>query len=354
MRKLVIMGGSFNPPTKAHLKLIQTAMDSVGADKGYFVPVSFAYLKRKMRKQGNGNLCIPDALRWKMLEAMCELDKRLAVSDLELYKVQAETYNTLSTFAGRNPDTKCYFIVGADKLELMARLGRKTDFLDRFGLIVFSREQTDTEKLTGEMEGLKEYGDAIVLLRQPEGIGMISSTEVRRRMLAGEAFSEYVCPSVERILKGLTAEDFPEEIERFQGEYEYLNNSYPVDITWEGLTYLSAESAFQASKSKEEKIRRTFAGLSADRAKRRGAALTPYKGWEWEKEAIMEEILRKKFEQHPELAKKLAGTENRLLIAGHNGKDRFWGVDLYSLQGENRLGKLLMKIREDYGRLGTL
>jgi nicotinic acid mononucleotide adenylyltransferase len=47
--KIVVMGGSFNPPTIAHYKLMKDAMQVVKADLGYFVPVSDAYLKRKMR-----------------------------------------------------------------------------------------------------------------------------------------------------------------------------------------------------------------------------------------------------------------------------------------------------------------
>lgn len=348
MRQIVVMGGSFNPPTQAHLKVIQAAMDAVSADKGYFVPVSFAYLKRKMRKIGSGNFCMSDEVRWKMLEAMCLEDKRLAVSDLEIHEVQAVTYHMMSTFAKKNPGASCYLVIGADKLELMARIGRKTNFLERFGLIVFSRDDIDTEKRIMDIKELREHRNAIILLKQPEGIEAISSTEVRRRILKGDSTAEYVCAPVLDMLKHLNVEDFPEEIDRFKDEYEYLNNSYPVSITWEGMTYLSAENAFQASKSREKKVRRLFTDYPVDSAKQKGGALTAYEGWEKEKVMIMEEILRRKFEQHPDLAEKLAATENAVLIAGNNGKDQFWGIDLYSWQGENQLGKLLMKVREEY------
>ena len=35
MKNIVVMGGSFNPPTIAHLKLIQTALDAMNAERGY-------------------------------------------------------------------------------------------------------------------------------------------------------------------------------------------------------------------------------------------------------------------------------------------------------------------------------
>ena len=60
----------------------------------------------------------------------------------------------------------------------------------------------------------------------------------------------------------------------------------------------------------------------------------------------MESILEAKFEQSPALMKKLADTGNSILVNGNNKQETFWGVDLYSWEGENNLGKLLMKIRE--------
>ena len=44
-RSIVVLGGSFNPPTLAHLKILRAAMERVHAEHGYFVPVSFPYLK---------------------------------------------------------------------------------------------------------------------------------------------------------------------------------------------------------------------------------------------------------------------------------------------------------------------
>ena len=34
-KNILVMGGSFNPPTIAHLKLIQAALDALNADRGY-------------------------------------------------------------------------------------------------------------------------------------------------------------------------------------------------------------------------------------------------------------------------------------------------------------------------------
>ena len=52
IKSIVVMGGSFNPPTIAHHKLMKAAMDQLGADKGIYVPTPARSLRRKMRKAG--------------------------------------------------------------------------------------------------------------------------------------------------------------------------------------------------------------------------------------------------------------------------------------------------------------
>ena len=37
-KSIVVMGGSFNPLTIAHLKIIQKALESVNAQRGFLVP----------------------------------------------------------------------------------------------------------------------------------------------------------------------------------------------------------------------------------------------------------------------------------------------------------------------------
>ncbi len=75
--RIVVMGGSFNPPTVAHFKLMKAAIDAIDASIGFFVPVSDAYLKRKMRRS-HPPVILPSELRIKMLHAMCT-DSRMRV-----------------------------------------------------------------------------------------------------------------------------------------------------------------------------------------------------------------------------------------------------------------------------------
>ena len=54
-KRIVVLGGSFNPPTKAHSKLLDTAIKQTDAEFGIFVPSSDNYVTRKMSKQSGNN-----------------------------------------------------------------------------------------------------------------------------------------------------------------------------------------------------------------------------------------------------------------------------------------------------------
>lgn len=344
--KIVVMGGSFNPPTLAHKIIMQSAVDCIDAQMGIFVPVSHAYLKRKLRKDG-GRICFSEEDRMKMLNIMCADDKRLSASDMEYGSFMVVTYDTLGKLQKRYPEAELYFLSGADKKKIIMDWAAKGDFLEKYHLIIVGRDGVDFERDFLEESELLDRRESFVFLQQPEGIDHISSTAVRKRMNLGESLEGFVQTEVMEMLDGISEKDFPEEIERFTEEYDFLSNICLSPFIWEGITWKTAENAFQASKFSSPDRRKEIALMSADKAKQRGNIISVSKEWEDEKVEIMESILRAKFSQNPDLEEKLIGTGDKILINGNNGKDLFWGIDRYSFCGENHLGKILMKIREE-------
>jgi len=344
-KRIVVMGGSFNPPTSAHLRLMMEAVDALCADIGFFVPVSDAYLKRKMRHSHPPVVLSPE-MRVRMLQSMCADDSRLQVCEKEIGTIEPRTMPTLQALQEDYPEAELYFVMGADKFDLLASLTKKRQFLDAFKVVLYSREGAALEQSIKDDEVLSCYLDRMVILPQPEGTEGVSSSLVRERMLRGESSSDLLCPGVWELFKEYTPADFPDTINRFKGEYDFLSNRYPCHIVWEGLEYHSAETAFQASKCKDEKERKVFAGCSTDKAVLKGKDLIPYPGWEEAQISIMVTILQAKFEQNPALMRKLAETGNRVLLNGNNKQETFWGIDLYSWTGENHLGRIIMNIRE--------
>ena len=69
------------------------------------------------------------------------------------------------------------------------------------------------------------------------------------------------------------------------------------------------------------------------------------KNWDDKKDNVMFEALRAKFTQHPELGQMLRDTGNAKIIE-HTENDAYWG-DGGDGKGKNKLGKILMKVREE-------
>lgn len=343
-QKIVVMGGSFNPPTVAHFKLMKAAIDAIDAGIGFFVPVSDAYLKRKMRHKHPPIVLSPE-LRIKMLQAMCT-DSRMQVCEKEIGTIEARTMPTLISLQEDFPNAELYFVMGADKLNLLIHLTEKRNFLDTFRVILFSRESESLESTLNKNEKLSGHLEHIVTLPQPEGTDAVSSSLVRERMLNEESCQDLMCPGAWELFKDFTADDFPDVIDRFKGEYAFLENRFRCQFIWEGITYHTAEAAFLSSRFKEVSERKVIASCSIEKAVVKAKAQIPYPGWEEARLDIMESIIKAKFEQNPTLMKKLTDTGNRILINGNRKQETFWGIDLYSWVGENNLGKIIMRTRD--------
>jgi len=139
-------------------------------------------------------------------------------------------------------------------------------------------------------------------------------------------------------------------IAEFRGDYRFLSNFYPAVVEFEGITYPTVEHAYQSAKTLDMAARKRIAACAtpAD-AKREGRALAgagKQRGdWEQVKFDVMEQCVRYKFTHHPDLADQLLATGDAILEEGNTWNDRVWGV--YQGQGENHLGKILMKVREE-------
>ena len=133
----------------------------------------------------------------------------------------------------------------------------------------------------------------------------------------------------------------------FRGAFDFLSNFYPARVEFEGVAYETAETAFQAQKCLDAAERAAFAPLSAAKAKSRGRKVRLRPDWESVRDELMERIVRAKFEQHPELAARLVSTGEMPLVEGNAWHDVYWGVDVDTGEGENHLGKILMKVRDE-------
>ena len=137
----------------------------------------------------------------------------------------------------------------------------------------------------------------------------------------------------------------PESIERFAGPHRFLSNFYPAPLVWEGRSWPTAEHAYQAAKCRRsDEVWKIQEAPSPGAAKRLGRKIDLRADWDEVKERMMLSIVRAKFE-NAYLRRLLIATGDAELVEGNDWGDRFWGV--CRGEGENRLGKILMKVRTE-------
>ena len=346
-RRIVVMGGSFNPPTIAHFRTMQAAMEAVRAEKGYFVPVSYPYLKRKMIKAGQSHLCLPDEARIRMLEAMIAGNPAMGIWTGEMHSPFAITADTMRQMQDLYPDAGICFLAGADKADLMEEFQRKWAFLDRYTLILLARGGGGPEETIAAHGLLNACRKSIVVIDPPAGIASVSSTRIREHLFDPDAVADMLHPAVLPLLKELRQEDFPEEILRFREDYAFLSNDFPAETAVEGVAYPCAASAFLASQCADPAEKRAIAGMRPDRARQKYHMIPGFAAGEEGTIPVMEEIVRLKFLQHPDLMERLISTGGKKLINGGK-KDLFWGVNLITWEGQNHLGLILMRLRAEF------
>lgn len=137
-------------------------------------------------------------------------------------------------------------------------------------------------------------------------------------------------------------------IGNFNGKYAFLSNFYPSLIFLDGddLPCSTVEHYFQASKTRDfMEVVDILQAPTPGKAKRLGRKCTLRSDWDKIKDSVMEEALRKKFAK-PELRQLLLDTGDEYLEEGNTWGDQYWGV--CNGIGKNKLGKLLMKLREEF------
>lgn len=155
-------------------------------------------------------------------------------------------------------------------------------------------------------------------------------------------------------------------ITRFAGPHAFLSNFHHSRFRYDGISWPTAEHAYQAMKLADPQLRFSCALIETPAgAKRQGRRYELRHDWEAVKRRIMLEIVLAKFEGNGELRDRLAQTAPAVLIEGNGWGDTYWGAvecgpagldglpliwtGGHPLAGRNWLGRVLMMAREVLG-----
>ncbi len=193
--KTGIFGGSFNPPHRGHLQLCTYAKQQMNLDRVILVPTGDNPLKLEAKNTPTRT----DRLN--MTKALVENMDGFEVDSTEIDKEGVSyTVDTLRSFRKKYRDD-FYFIIGSDILFMLDKW-KKFDELARLTyFLCVKRRDVDNKEILKEAEYLNTKYSAGIILLETYAVEGISSTKVRKEVLDGKNFEEYVTPKVYQYIK---------------------------------------------------------------------------------------------------------------------------------------------------------
>jgi len=137
------------------------------------------------------------------------------------------------------------------------------------------------------------------------------------------------------------------KIIEFKNESSWLSNmAMCIPFKEDGIFYNTVEAYYQAHKSTNLGIRVNMSKMNAYYARNYGQSIKKRSDWEHVKDEVMETALRFKFGQR-NYQNMLINTGTLEIIHGNYHNDTYWGYCLKTNKGQDKLGKLLVKLRAE-------
>jgi nicotinate-nucleotide adenylyltransferase len=195
-RRIALFGGTFDPIHLGHTTVAQAAAQQLNAEKVIFIPAKISPLKGFFPFAG-------DEDRLHMIRLAIAGHPAFAVSDCELKRpAPSYTLDTVRQFQrDYGPEMAVHWLLGADSIADLVHWHKICELIDECHLTTMQRPgyTPDFDRfapLWGHARVAKLKKDAI----QTPLID-ISSTEVRRRLAAGEDVRGMLDPAVIRYIR---------------------------------------------------------------------------------------------------------------------------------------------------------
>ncbi len=184
--KLLLFGGTFDPPHNGHIHLLQSAIQAVHPDKVVVMPAGVPPHKAASTTPGR--------LRLAMCQCFLPLHTDLEISDWEIRQGGKNyTINTVQMLEKAYPGAQIFLSVGSDMLTTFTEWKDWQSLLQKVVLVVQSRYPGDQANLAQAAKTLEQYRGRIVFADAP--VMEIASSDVR----AGRLSERVLPPLVRRI-----------------------------------------------------------------------------------------------------------------------------------------------------------
>lgn len=179
-----LLFGSFNPIHRGHLQIARYLLN-----EGYCAQVWFVVSPQNPWK-ADADL-LDEELRLEMVSRAIAGDPRMQACDIEFTMPRPSyTYRTLCTLRERHPDTPFALAIGGDNLERFPEWRRAEEILAAFPLLVYPRPGMAIPAWAK---------DKVTVVPAP--LTAISSTEIRRKVRAGEPLTDEVPDAIRPLVE---------------------------------------------------------------------------------------------------------------------------------------------------------
>lgn len=193
---LGIFGGTFDPVHYGHLLLAEYCREQCKLDQLWFVPAAVPPHKQDRKLS-------TDEQRVEMLRLALGGHEQMVVSTLELERGGVSyTVDTLETVSADRPDTQVYLLMGADSLTDLTTWRDPQRIFELARLVVVCRPDAPSPDpgLLRPVVAAKQL-DAIDFSVVQMPLIQLSSTEIRRRVGAGESIRYQTPRAVEKYIE---------------------------------------------------------------------------------------------------------------------------------------------------------
>lgn len=133
MKRIGILGGSYNPIHVGHIQLAEHLLHVLSFDEVWLLVSPHNPLKP-------ANDLLPDAIRYQWVAKSIEGISGLVASDFELGLSQPSyTYNTLTHLTATYPQNQFTLLIGTDNWQFFHKWFRAEDIINNFRIAIYPR-----------------------------------------------------------------------------------------------------------------------------------------------------------------------------------------------------------------------
>lgn len=194
MRRVGLLGGTFDPVHLAHLALAHAALDNLALDQVLWIPTGQPWQKTRP--------ITPAVHRVAMVQVAIADEPRFGLSRIEVDRPgPSYTLDTVRALAATQSGTEWFLLIGQDQY---TTLHTWRDWQALLALVVLAVANRPLHPANpADSKAPQPHPDVQRLAHRQVALPMmdISSTDIRRRALEGTDFSHLVPPAVARYIE---------------------------------------------------------------------------------------------------------------------------------------------------------